>query len=185
MSGDEEGLTRRTARGMGWAYASYVAGRLLVLVVTAILARLLTPDEFGLVALALTFTAFLDMIQDLGLAEALIIVDEHEVEVRAQTAFLAMAGFGVVLAGITAALGPLAAGFFDESELVAMMPVLGLTFVFRSLGATHYALAQKRMDFRARTVGELADVVVRGATGIILAIAGAGSCSATSPGRSR
>jgi PST family polysaccharide transporter len=177
MSGQEEGLTRRTARGMGWAYGSYVAGRLLVLLTTALLARLLTPEEFGLVALALTFTAFLDMIQDLGLAEALIIVDEHEVEVRAQTAFLAMAGFGVVLAGITAALGPLAADFFDESELVAMMPVLGLTFIFRSLGATHYALAQKRMDFRARTVGEMADVVVRGTTGIVLAVAGAGAWS--------
>ena len=177
MSGDSEGLTRRTARGMGWAYGSFATGRLLVLVATAILARLLTPEEFGLVALALTVMAFLDMLRDLGLAEALVIVDEDEVEDRAETALVAMLGIGVVLAAITAAMSPLAAMFFDEPELTGLMAVLGLTFLFRAIGSSHYALAQKRMDFRARTGGELADVVVRGGASIALAVAGAGAWS--------
>lgn len=173
----EESLGRRTARGMGWAYGSYAGGRLLVLLSTAILARLLTPEEFGLVALALTFTALLDMLRDVGLAEALIIVPEEEVEELAHTAFTAMAGVGLLLAAGTAALGPLAAAFYDEPQLTPMMAVLSLTFLFRALGSTHYALAQKRMDFRARTAGEVADVVVRGGAGIGLALAGAGAWS--------
>jgi PST family polysaccharide transporter len=155
----EEGLSRRTMIGMAWAYGSYAGGRVLVLVATAILARLLTPDDFGLVALALTFTGFLDMLKDFGVAEALVVTDEEEVEDKAETAFVIMQFGGLFVFGVTVLLGPVAAGFYDEPELRWMLPALGLTFVLRSLGATHYALAQKRLDFRARTVAEMADVV--------------------------
>ena len=55
-------LGTRTLRGMLWAYGSYVGGRALVLVSTAILARLLNPADFGLVALALIFTALLESV---------------------------------------------------------------------------------------------------------------------------
>ncbi|MEA2450639.1 MAG: hypothetical protein QOG63_2571 [Thermoleophilaceae bacterium] len=160
---------------MFWAYGSYVGGRVLVLVSTAILARLLGPEDFGLVALALTFTVFLDTIGDLGVSQALIIVDDDEVERRANTAFRFTVGFGAGLTLLTAAITPLVAAFFDRKELLAIMPVLGLNFLIRSLGTTHYALAQKRIDFRARTAAELADVVVRGGVGIGLALAGAGA----------
>ena len=72
MSSDSQrSLSTRTLHGMFWAYGSYVGGRVLVLVSTAILARLLTPEDFGVVALALIFTAFLDAIADLGISQAL------------------------------------------------------------------------------------------------------------------
>ena len=67
---EEHGVGTRTLRGMVWAYGSYFSGRALTLVATAIIARLVTPDEFGLVALALAFMAFLDMLQGLGIAAA-------------------------------------------------------------------------------------------------------------------
>ena len=173
----QQSMTRRTARGMAWAYGSYVGGRVLVLVATAILARLLTPEEFGLVALALTFTAFLDMLKDFGVAEALIIVKEEEVEEKAETAWAVMQAGGLLLFVLISALGPLAADFYDEPALKAIMPVLGATFVLRSFGAAHYAIAQKTLDFRTRTVAELADVIVRGVAGVALALAGAGAWS--------
>src|SRR5919197_6773319 len=88
-------LGTRTLRGMLWAYGSYVGGRFLVLVSTAILAHLLDPEDFGLVALALVFTALLESVSDLGVGQALIIVrgDDAEVDRRAETAF----AFSVVL----------------------------------------------------------------------------------------
>ena len=146
-------------------------------VTTAILARLLTPDEFGLVALALAFSVFLDMIKDIGIAEALVIAPEDELEERAETAFALMQGFGIVLLGVMTALGPVAASFFGEPELRAIMPVLGLTFVLRGFASTHYALAHRGLDFRIRTQAELADVVVLGVAGIGLALNGAGAWS--------
>jgi PST family polysaccharide transporter len=162
---------------MFWAYGSYVGGRVLVLVSTAILARLLTPEDFGVVALALIFTAFLDAIADLGISQALVIVPDDQVERRANTAFRFTVGIGAALALLTAALTPLIASFFDRDELLAILPVLGVNFLLRALGMTHYALAQKRLQFRTRTGAELADVVVRGSIGIALAIAGFGAWS--------
>lgn len=177
MAEEQQDLTRRTAVGMAWAYGSYAGGRLLVLVATAILARLLTPEEFGLVALALAFTAFLDMLKDFGVAEALIIVDEDDLDDKADTAFVIMIVCGVLLVGVTAVLGPLTADLYDEPDLTLIVPVLGVSLLLRSIGLTHYALSQKMLDFRTRTKAELADVIVRGVVGVGLALSGAGAWS--------
>jgi lipopolysaccharide exporter len=173
----DQPLMRRTARGMAWAYGSFVGGRVLVFVTTAILARVLSPEDFGLVALALAFTVFLDMLKDLGVSEALVIASDEDLDRRAQTAFAIMLGVGGVLFLLTIGLGPLAASFYDEDELTLMLPVLGLTFLLRSLSGTQYAIAQRAMDFQTRTSAELADVILRGIVGISLALAGAGAWS--------
>jgi O-antigen/teichoic acid export membrane protein len=170
-------LGARTLRGTAWAYGSYIGGQVLVLVSTAILARLLSPADFGLVALALVFILLLDTISDLGLSPALVISTEEELRERANTVFGSTIVLGLALAALTAALAPLAAAFFDQPDLAPLLAVLGLTFVLRALGATHYALAQKRLDFRPRTVAEVTGVCVRGATGIALALAGFGPWS--------
>ena len=167
----------RALRSAFWAYGSYVGGRLLVLVATAILARLLDPEDFGLVALGLVFMAVLETVKDLGLAQALVAQRPEDVYERADTVFVGTVVLGVALSAVVVALSPLAAYFFDEPELTKIMPVLGLTFAIRSLGSTHYALAQKELRFRTRTIAELADVVSRGFAGIALALAGAGAWS--------
>lgn len=162
---------------MFWAYGSYVGGRLLVLVSIAILARLLTPSEFGLVAFALTAIVILEGISDLGLSQALIVADDEDLERKADTAWTVsvLLGMTLTLAGVL--LAPVAAEFFDSDELRTLLPVLGLNFILRALGVTHFALAQRQIDFRTRTVAEMADIVVRGAVGVGLALAGAGAYS--------
>jgi PST family polysaccharide transporter len=164
----------RTLRGAFWAYFSYVGGRLLILVATAILARLLTPKEFGIVGFALIFMALLETVKDLGLGQALVASRPEDVYERADTVFVAGLGLGLVMTGIVAAVSPLAAAFFDEPQLLGILPVLGLNFLIRSVGATHYSLAQKEMLFRTRTIAEFCDVLVRGTVGVVLALAGAG-----------
>lgn len=170
----KHGIATRTVRGVSWAYGSYVGGRLLSLVATAILARLITPKDFGVVALALVAMAFLDTFPGLGVGEALVVVDPGEVEEKAETAFVVQIVVGLVLAAAAAALGPVGASFFHQPQLVEIMPVLGMIFVVVGLGSTHAALAQKKLDFRSLTVAELADVVLRGLTSIALAVVGAG-----------
>lgn len=162
---------------MVWAYSSYVGGRMLTLVATAILARVLTPKDFGLVALALLFMTLLETLSDLGVTQALVIVSKEDELATAETAFVWTIGLGLLFTIITGALGPAAAAFFHQDALIALLPVLGLRFFIRSLSATHYALAQKRIDFRSRTAGELSDVIVRGITSITLALMGFGAWS--------
>jgi PST family polysaccharide transporter len=173
-----ESVGRRTLHGMFWAYGSYVGGRVLGLISLAILARLLDPRDFGLVAIALTFMTFLDTVKDLGLGQALIVGKPEELEARAQTVFSWTVVMGVVLSLLTVAGSPFVARFFHEgSALAALISVLGLNFLVRSLGATHYALARKELNFRVRTIAEGSDVATRGVVGIVLALAGLGAWS--------
>ncbi len=170
-------LGARTLRGMMWAYGSYVGGRVLTLVATAILARLLTPREFGLVALAILFMFLLETLSDLGVSQALIVVKEEEELEHAETVFVWSIALGVIFSAFTAAASPFVAEFFDQPQLAGILAVLGLRFLIRSVGLTHFALAQKRLDFRSRTAAQISDVSVRGVTSIALAIAGLGAWS--------
>jgi lipopolysaccharide exporter len=172
-----ESIGARTMRGMFWAYGSFVGGRLLVLGSTVVLARLLAPEEFGLVALALIFTALLETVSDLGVGQALIISPDDELLTRAETAWVFSVGLGLALSVLTVLFSPAAATFFDEDGLAPMLAVLGTNFFVRSLGSTHYAIAQKRIDFRSRTAAEVADVTVRGLVSIALALSGLGAWS--------
>ena len=174
---EEKSLGSSTIRGAFWAYGSYVGGRVLVLISIALLARLLSPRDFGLVALALTFTTLLETVGDLGLGKALVVSKEDDIADRANTVFVY--GLAIGLAGclITIVCAPFVADFFREPAVLPLLIALSLNFPLRALGNTQYALAQKSMDFRTRTVAELANVVVRGLLGVILAVIGFGAWS--------
>jgi len=176
-SSPERSLGTRTMHGMLWAYGSYFGGRAVVLVSNAILARLLTPADFGVVALALVFMSFMETVQDLGLTQALIVSSPAEEPARAQTTFIWTIAIAAALAIAVSALAPLVAQFFGHASLRAIIPVLALSFFVESLGATHESLARKRLDYRVRTVAEGADVLTRGATGVALALSGFGAWS--------
>lgn len=172
-----ERLSHRTARSMVVAYSSYVGGRLLVLVSTAILAHLLAPRQFGLVALALLAGSVLDGIANFGIAESLVIAPDEELEARSQTAWRMSMAVGTLVAVVIAALSPVVSQFFHQPGLRDLLLLVALNFVVRSLGDTHYALAQRSLNFGLRAGAELTEVVVRGITSIILALCGLGAMS--------
>lgn len=173
----EQSLGTRAVHGMLWAYGAYVGGRSVVLVSTAILAHLLTPADFGVVAVAVVFMTFMETVQDLGLTQALIVAPPEEERERAQTTFAWTVAIGAVLALVVSLLGQLAAPFFGYQSLRAIIPVLALAFLVESFGSTHDSLARKRLDYRTRAFVEGADVLTRGATGVGLALAGFGAWS--------
>ena len=176
-AGATAGVGARAIRGVVWSYVSLAGVRLLVLVWTAVLARLLAPREFGLVALALIFTTIFDAVRDVGVNQALVVAGRDDVDRQAQTAFRFSLLLALGLAAAAAAVSPSAAHFFHQPQLLALLAVLGLNLPLRSLGLTHYSLAQRNLDFRSRTVAELAEVLVRGAVGITLAAGGSGPWS--------
>jgi O-antigen/teichoic acid export membrane protein len=167
-------LASRTVRGMYWAYGSFVGLRLMTVLVTAVLARLLMPKDFGLVAIASTVMAFLEVAQGVGIGQAIVVAPENEIAEQADTAFTLSVAVGAALTLVTAALGPAAAAFFHQPQLILIMPVLGSAFLILNLSSTQYALAMRRIDFRSRTIAEFASGLGRGACGIGLALAGAG-----------
>ncbi len=141
---------------------------------TAVLARVLDPRDFGVVGFALTFLAFVDTLQGLGLTQALVAYRGDDLLERANTVFAVTVAVGAGMWLLSIALAPVAASFFHQPRVEQLMPVLGVNFLIRAIGSTHYALAQRWLDFRARAGAEFADVIVRGGSGVALALAGAG-----------
>ena len=173
MTGSGDQLSRRTAHGALWGYGAFASSKALTLVATAILARLLTPAEFGVVGFATVAITYLSIAQDLGLAGALIHRRENA-DRAAHVVFSWNLVLGVVLFLVGMLTAPLAARFFDEPEAASLMRVLSVTFLIAPLGSVHLVLLQKELDFRRKMFHDVGGALVKGAASVVLAVAGFG-----------
>ena len=172
QEGERGGLARVAVGGVAWHGLSYLLGKLLVLVSTAILARVLTPEDFGVVGLALVFVMYADVVTDLGVAQALVYLPEKR---STSDAALALAlAFAALLVGSCLLAAPLVASFFDRPDITNMFRVLSLSLLFAAAGQVPDALLRRSLAFKKRLVAELVRASVQGAVSIGLALAGAG-----------
>jgi lipopolysaccharide exporter len=166
-------LDRRIVRGSAWVGLSYGGSHVASLLAVLVLARLLEPSAFGLVALAWAFMMVAAHLQGAGVSTALV-YRRLPLEDAAGSAFVFSLASSLVLYAATFAAAPLAARAFDTPELTAVLRVLALALVLRGLGAAPYALLERRMDFRARGKCELIGALAQVAVSVSLAVAGAG-----------
>ena len=139
----------------------------------AVLCRLLTPAEYGLVGMVLPITEFVLMFKDMGLSTATI--QRAEVNhAQISTLFWVNLGIGVVLAAITAALAPLIALYYGESGLIPVTLVLSVGLAIGGLAIQHQALLKRHMRFAALAVVEVGSMAVGFGTAIVAAVLGAG-----------
>ncbi len=166
-------LTTRTVQGVGWSGISQFTRLLLQLVITAILARLLTPNDFGLLAMAIVFANFVSIFRDFGLTAALIqrkgLTEQH-----LSTSFWINISAGLFLAMILACLAPAIAYFYGEGRLTFIMLVLASTFFISSFGIVQRALLAKGLHFRSLAIVEILGVSVSGTVAVVLAFSGYG-----------
>ena len=148
---DGGGLTRKTAIGAAWLLSWRLISRSLGIVSTLILARVLMPADFGVVAMATTFGAAIEALSQLGLQDALV---RRAGDDRAlfDTAFTLQAGRAMLIAATVAAASPVAAWWFDEPRLGPVLLVLAAgTFVagFENVGIVEFRRAM-RFDVQVR-----------------------------------
>ena len=173
---DSHNVTRRTAQAVIWNYLSFGLGKLLVLVSTGILARLLDKEDFGLVGFATLTINYLSVIQDLGLGAALIYRCDR-VQEAANTVFTMNLAVGVLLSALTALVAPAVAVYFREPEVTPLLRLLGLTFILNALGAIHIVRLQRELAFGRKMIPDLARATVKGFAGIGFALLGLGAWS--------
>jgi len=171
--GDTTELGTTAARAVLWNYASFASGKVLVLITMAVLARLLTPEDFGIVGFAVVAVAYLGMLKDMGLGAA-VIQRRDDIEESAQTVYLLNLASGVILTTITALSAPLVARFFDEPLVTPILRVLAFTFVLEALGAIHIVLLKRNLDFRRKLIPDVGRAAVKGGVSIVAAVAGFG-----------
>jgi O-antigen/teichoic acid export membrane protein len=167
-------LRARVLGGVAWKGISLAAGILSRVVVTLILARLLTPRDFGLAAMVLVFSALPLLLSDVALGAALI--QRREIgEAERSTVFWASVAIGLVLTPVGVALSGPIADFYGESEVQPLFAALSLCFLLAALGSTHAALLARDLDFRKLEIRLIAANVVGAGLGITAAALGAGA----------
>lgn len=166
-------LERRLGSALLWLYITQYSGKLLVFVSVAILARLLTPDDFALVAISLALIVFIDSLE-VGVGSALIYYDRGEARDAANTAFTLHLLMAVVAAAAFAIAAPGIAGLYGDDRLEWVIRLLALNLVLRALGQTHENLLRRDLEFRKRLVPELGSGMSKGISSVVLALAGAG-----------
>lgn len=170
-------LTGRTVSGLRWSYLGAGINAVFQLVFTAILARLLKPDAFGLVAMATVILSFGQYFSQLGVGRAL--VQRREIsDTDVRTAFTSSTLLGGAFTAAFWLAAPLATLLFDDSEVVPILRALSLSFFLTALSITALALLQRHLRYRAVALVEsVAYVVGYGPVGIALAVHGFGPWS--------
>lgn len=166
-------LARQATRGALWALLTTMATRLISLASLAVLARLLAPVDFGLVAFALVFIAYVETIGDLGTGPALIYWPGERSE-AARVTFWTSLAMGLLWLGVAQLLAAPVARFFHNPAAEPILRALAWTFPLAALGNAHDALCRKDLRFRARLVPEAVGGLVRATVAITLALAGQG-----------
>lgn len=147
----------------------------MVLVSTVVLARLLTKDNFGLVAYAVTTITFLDVIGDLGIGQSLIYHSDDDR--TSSTAFWLGLFFGLFLFGVAWILAPLIGIYFRDPRVVPIARAFGLSFPITALGSTHASVIRKKLAFGRTVIPDLMMALTKGLISIGLALLGYGAWS--------
>jgi O-antigen/teichoic acid export membrane protein len=169
-----ESLTTRATRAAQWRLASAFISALSQLVVGALLARLLTPADFGITALAYVVLGLAQPLGDLGLGSAVVqrtgLTDRH-----LRTAFTCAVLVGVAVAAVIAVAAPLGAALMRDARVESVLRVLSVGIAFRGASVVAEALLRRNLDFRRQFVIETASYLVGyGAVAIGLALLGHG-----------
>lgn len=163
---DEVGL--RARKGAVWSIFQIVGRNLISVGSTAVLARLLSPDDYGLMGMVATLTALLQVFADMGLSWATVqraSLTRHQVS----NLFWVNLAVGALLWGVCVAIAPMVADFYHRPELQAVVSVMGATFLIAGIGVQPFALMQRRMLFKKIATIEIASLI----TGVFIGIAGA------------
>lgn len=157
--------------GTRWNAVNQAATSVIRLIVSIIVARILNPEDFGLLAMAYIFIGFLNIFKDLGTVDA-IIQKKNITHNLLNSVFTFNVIIGLSFWIFIIAASPIISRFFGEESLVGILSLMGVTFFIHSFGSVQRALMQKNMRFRTLAIIEISAVSFNSILAIILALAG-------------
>lgn len=168
-----EELKSQAVRGVAWSMIETYSGQIVQFVISIVLARLLTPSEFGLIGMLAIFMGLSGVFIDGGFSSALI-QRKDRTQQDLSTVFIINTLMAVLIYVILFFSAPLIADFYKQPELTQIVRVYGLTLIIGSLGSTSSVQLTIKLDFRTTTKISLLSAVVSGIAGIVMALAGFG-----------
>jgi PST family polysaccharide transporter len=164
---------RQVAAGFGWVALSNYSNRVLGLVSTLILAKVLTPADFGLVAIASMMLEVIQIFKDMGLSEA-VIYQRREDRAALDTAHTMLVAYSAVLFLIAAAAAPLVAQFYDNPTILPVAVLMSSNLVVNSFRAVPLAVIRKNLENRKLVLPEVVPVTLSSLVSIAMALTGFG-----------
>lgn len=166
-------IAQRTITGLFWTALDKWGSKAASFLTFLILARLLSPEAFGLVALATVFVAFARVIVDQGFTDA-IVQRETLDDLHVHSAFWVNVTLALTLIGVTWFIAPWIAVLFGEPELEDVVRWMSLIFGIRALNGVQEALFRREVEFKVLSVGGFIGVCGGAGVGIGMAMAGYG-----------
>jgi PST family polysaccharide transporter len=167
-------LRGKALSGFFWSYGGALSGRITFFAATLILARLLSPSDFGLVAFTVAILSFVDNLTDLGVGQALVYRSDGTNQDVASTAFWVGLAGSVAAVALVWALAPLFSHLGADPQVVPIFLVLCLQFPLRALGSVHRYVAMHALEFKKLVLTDFLSQITRGGLSVALALAGAG-----------
>ncbi len=164
----------RTIIGFAWKFFEKISYQVINLVIQIVLARILMPDDYGIIALLAIFMAIGDVFIKNGFTTA-IIQKKNTDNLDLSTVFWGNVALSVTLYIILYITAPAIAAFYRQPHLIDITRVLSLNLIIGGLCAIHFALIAKKIDFKKSYVVNLINVLTMGFVGILLAINGFGA----------
>jgi lipopolysaccharide exporter len=166
-------LTQKTVKGVFWAYMSFIGGKGLTFLSTIILARLLLPEEFGLIGYCLVVIQYVDILNSAGISTALI-ARREKVQEAANAALMANIAFGMLCFAIAWVIAGPVSVFFKAPEIVPLFRVLALSLPLTGLGVVPDTMLRREMKFQTVLISDVSRNFMKGAVSIGLAFLGFG-----------
>ena len=167
--------SKAAIQGTFWRYLTFFSGKVMLLISTAILARILSKDDFGVVGYAITAINLLDIFSDMGIGPALIYHSEDKE--TSSTAFWINLSVSILLFIFAWFSAPLLALYFRDERATEVIRILSLTFPIIALGNTHQKLIEKKLAFKRTFLPEFIRSMTKGGSAIVFAFWGLGAWS--------
>lgn len=169
----EESIKDKTVKGVGWSFVDNIASSGITFFVGLILARLLTPAEYGIMAMITIFIAVSNSIIDSGFSNALVRkINIQRIDYNTVFFFNLVVSFMMYLLLYIAA--PAISTFFKEPILVEIVRVIGWILVINALAIIPRTIFVRNVDFKVQTKVSLISSIVSGIVGIGMALTGWG-----------
>lgn len=169
----DQSLKSKTVKGASWSAIDTVANQGITFLVGLILARLLTPAEYGLIGIIIIFISVFNNIVDSGFSNALIRKKDAD-DIDYSTGFFTNLAFSIVLFAILFFCAPFIASFFSEPLLTPLLRVMGSIVIINALAIIQRTILVKRVDFKTQTYISLISSITSGVIGIFMAYKGFG-----------
>lgn len=168
-----DSLKVRTIKGTFWSAADAFLGQGVTFIVGIVLARMLSPMEYGLIGICLIFTTILTGVVDSGFSNALI-RKKNVTNLDYNTMFITNMVMSIVIYLLLFLIAPQISVFFSRPQLTELIRAMGGILILQALSIIQITVLTKRLDFRTKTKASLISAILSGLIGIIMAYKGYG-----------